>query len=119
MLLVDTCIWVNHLRKRLPDLQAALLADQVVCHPFVIGELACGNMHRRAEILLRLQQLPAIPKSEDDEVLYLIDHHRLMGRGLGLIDAHLLASCLLTGTALWTADRRLTQAARDLGLAVA
>lgn len=96
---------------------ASLLAgEKVHCHSFVIGELACGHLRNRAEILRLLAALPAAERAEDDEVIRFIDRHRLQGRGLGLIDMHLLASCTLSQSALWTFDAKLAKAAGELGL---
>ena len=80
---------------------------EVECHPFIIGELACGNLHPRAEILVLLRDLPLISAVEHDEALAFVDSHRLMGSGLGWLDVHLLASARLSSTLLWTRDRRL------------
>jgi hypothetical protein len=85
-------------------------------HPFVAGELACGNLRDRASILGDLDALPGSKLASNAEVLYLIEEHRLWGRGLGWIDAHLLASALLSGSRLWTLDARLAKAAAELGL---
>ena len=114
MVLVDTSVWVDHLRRGTPAL-AVLLADgEVACHPFVIGELACGNLRNRSEILALLPSLPSIPEVAHEELLRFIEGHRLMGRGLGLIDVHLLASAQLAAIPLWTLDRRLREAAIGL-----
>lgn len=119
MILADTSVWIDHLRKGSGRLQRLLLDDQVTCHPFVIGELACGNLRRRGEILDLLHRLPGVLKVTDAETLYMVDEHQLMGRGLGWVDMHLLASCLTTGARLWTRDRRLAEAAELLGVAAA
>ena len=116
MILVDTSVWVDHLREGDEELAELLRADQVACHPFVIGELACGSMRNREEILTLLSALSRLAKAEDREVLEFIDRHGLMGRGLGLIDIHLLASCMLAGIGLWTRDKILAQAASRVGL---
>ena len=108
--------WVDHLRRGDDELAELLRADEVACHPFVIGELACGSIRNREEVLALLSALPLVPKAEDREVLGLLDRYRLMGRGLGLIDIHLLASCTLAGVGLWTRDRTLAQAASLVGL---
>ena len=117
MMLVDTSVWIDHLRHGDPALNAALEAGQVWMHSFVLGELACGNLRPRAEVLGLLQALPAMPVSTDREVLFFIDQHELMGRGLGYVDVHLLASARLGGIPLWTRDKRLHTAAAELGLA--
>ena len=116
MILVDTSVWVDHLRRGRPDLDSHLLADSILCHPFVVGELACGNLKNRGEILLRLRRLPQAPVAHDDEVLKLIEGRRLMGRGISWIDAHLLSSALMAGAELWTFDRCLAAVARSLGV---
>ena len=116
MILADTSVWIDHLRHGNPRLKQLLLAESVVCHPFVIGELACGSLGNRGEILSLIQALPSMPVADGEEILYFIESHRLMGRGLGLIDVHLLASAQLGDTPLWTLDKRLRKAAQDLGL---
>ncbi|MDH4155232.1 MAG: VapC toxin family PIN domain ribonuclease, partial [Nitrospira sp.] len=90
--LVDTSVWVDHLRNDLPTLRHLLDQDLVVCHPLVIGELACSTMKRRAEVLGSLTALPTAPTIEYEELLTFIDTHKLFGQGLGWIDVHLLAS---------------------------
>lgn len=118
MILVDTSIWIDHLRNGDDDLVSLLEALQVLVHPFVVGELACGNLENRAEVLNLMGDLPGANAASDPEVLYFIDQHSLMGRGIGYIDAHLLAAVLLNPPArLWTRDKRLATIADDLGLA--
>ncbi len=117
MNLVDTSVWVNHFRRSSAKLSQLLADGQVLCHPFVIGELACGSLQNREEVLLLLAWLPVAEPADDNEVLAFIDRHRLFGRGLGWIDMHLLASALLSGAVLWTDDARLRRAALDLGIA--
>ena len=117
MVLVDTSIWVLHLAKGQARLKALLEKAEVVCHPYIIGELACGNIVNRTEILSLLEELPTAVVAEHEEVLRFVELHRLMGRGLGLIDVHLLASALLTKVPLWTADSRLREAAARLNIA--
>ena len=97
-------------------LRSLLQDDQVLCHPFVIGELACGNLHNRNEVLHLLEALPGVPIADHTEVLHLIDSHRLYGQGLGWIDAHLLASAVLSECELWTSDRLLHALADRVGL---
>ena len=116
MILADTSVWVRHLRQGDEELAELLRADRVACHLFVIGELACGNIRNRAELLTLLSALPLLPRVEDSEALEFIDRHRLMARGLGLIDIHLLASCALAGMGLWTRDKKLAQAAHRAGV---
>ena len=118
MILVDTSIWVDHLRSGDDGLVSMLNASQVCMHPFVLGELACGNLRQRTEILSLLKDLPGISVARDEEVLFYIERHELMGRGIGYIDAHLLAAVALeAGTRLWTRDKRLKKMAEGLGIA--
>lgn len=115
--LVDTSVWVDHLRTGSTPLSALLNENFVFCHPMVIGELACGQLQRRREILGWLGELPQSVAASHEEVLALIDRHGLAGRGLGWVDAHLLAATLLTPPVrLWTRDRRLRAVARALGV---
>ncbi len=117
MIVVDTSIWIDHLRVGDPGLAALLRDGQVLAHPFVIGELALGEMSRRSEILGLLHNLPQAKAATDDEVLNLVENEHLRGRGIGYVDAHLLAATLLTaGGRLWTRDKRLAGAATQLGL---
>jgi predicted nucleic acid-binding protein len=115
--LVDTSVWVDHFRRRNIRLVAALEAAQVLTHPFVIGELCCGNLTRRDEILGLLQSLPSPDLIEHAEVLEFVGAHRLFGRGLGWVDIHLLASARLARVPLWTLDKRLAAVTVDLGVA--
>jgi predicted nucleic acid-binding protein len=114
MVIVDTSIWVNHLRQGSRQLEKLLMDAEVMCHPFIIGELACGNLKNRTEIISLLQSLPMAPTIEFDEFLFFIDRNHLMGKGVGLVDVHLLASAQLKGIPLWTADKRLKSAADQL-----
>ncbi len=114
MVLVDTSVWVSHLREGNKTLEKLLEKGSVICHPFIAGELACGNMKNRKEILSLLQALPQATEAEHHEVMSFIEQHKLMGRGLGYIDVHLLASAMLTGAPVWTLDKRLHQVALDL-----
>ena len=116
MVLVDTSIWVAHFRQGSRQLEKLLMDAEVMCHPFIIGELACGNLKNRTEIISLLQSLPMAPTIEFDEFLFFIDRNQLMGKGVGLVDVHLLASAQLTGVPLWTADKRLKSAADQLAL---
>lgn len=117
MILVDTSVWVDHLRTNDEDLVALLKANRVVTHPFVIGELACGSLRNRKEVLRLLRDLPKMPVAHDDEALFFIERHALMGRGMGYIDAHLLAATTLADPArLWTRDKRLKKIAMTLAL---
>lgn len=114
--LVDTSVWVDHLRKRNPTLVELLEQVQVWTHSFVIGELACGNLSQRSKLLSTLAELPQAPVAAHEEVLAFVEARRLMGRGLGWIDIHLLASATLANLALWTTDKRLLTVAADLQL---
>lgn len=116
MVLVDTAIWVSHLKKGDTGLKALLEDGEVLCHPFIIGELACGNLKNRAEILSLLQALPQAKVAGHDEVMEFIEIHRLSGAGLGYVDVHLLASALLSKATLWTTDKSLSAAAKKLGI---
>jgi len=117
MVLVDTSIWVTHLRQGTRQLEKLLMDAEVMCHPFIIGELACGNLKNRNEIISLLQSLPMARTIEFDEFLFFIDRNHLMGKGVGFVDVHLLASAQLTGVPLWTVDKRLKSAADRLTLA--
>jgi predicted nucleic acid-binding protein len=116
MVLADTSVWVAHFREGHPGLVTLLTDGLVLMHPFVSGELACGNLKDRTTILADLNALPAVTGAEDSEVMQLIEDRRLWGRGLGWVDAHLLAAALLSNCRLWTLDKRLDKAATDLGL---
>lgn len=116
MLLVDTSVWIAHLRYGDIGLAPFLEKGHVACHPFVIGELACGNLRNRSETLSLLRKLPMAILAEHNEVMELIDSRGLMGKGLGYVDAHLLASAILTRISLWTLDRKLAEAAAKLDL---
>lgn len=117
MILVDTSVWIAHLRSGLRELAAVLDADLALVHPLVLGELACGNLARRGEVLALMRDLPALPRADDTEVLYFIERNRLMGLGIGYVDAHLLAATALAPpTRLWTRDKRLRTVADDMDL---
>ena len=117
MILVDTSVWVDHLRRPNSEMIERLTVRDVLIHPFVIGELACGALPDRS-VLQRLDDLPQIVQATHDEVLSLIESHGFMGRGIGYIDAHLLASVIKDVSAsLWTRDRRLAQISEELGVA--
>ena len=116
MFLVDTSVWVEHFRNGVPALATQLAEGVVLMHPCVSGELACGNLKNRAAVLSDLNVLPRAEVATDAEVMALIEKRKLWGRGLGWMDAHLLASALLSRCRLWTTDKRLLQAAADLAL---
>jgi predicted nucleic acid-binding protein len=118
MILVDTSVWIDHIRRRDPELTELLNAGKVLAHPFVIGELALGSIRDSNHLLREMKNLPAIVVARDDEVLRLITNNALGGSGIGYVDAHLLAAVRLTpGSALWTRDRRLAVASDRLSLA--
>ena len=117
MILVDTSVWIDHFRRSSKRLSALLDEEAVYTHPFVLGELACGNMKNRKEIIALLRALPSTQKASDDEIVYFIEKHRLGGRGIGLIDVHLLASCFISECLLYTLDKRLHEVAEDLNVA--
>jgi len=116
MILADTSVWIQHFRHGDPKLAEYLSQELVVMHPFIAGELACGNLKNRVAILRDLEALPAATPVSDAEALRFLESRRLWGRGLGWIDVHLLASAILSGCELWTLDRRLEEAAREIGL---
>ena len=117
MVLVDTSVWIAHFNKRNSSLVELLSNGLVACHPFIIGELACGRLKNREEIISLMQALSTVREVTHEEILRFIEARKLMGMGIGLIDVHLLASTLLTGIMLWTYDRKLQTAARKLGIA--
>ena len=116
MVLVDTSVWVAHLREMHANLASLLNDGEVACHPFIVGDLACGNLKNRTIILSLLEALPMVAAAEHEEVLTFIDSHRLMGKGLGYVDVHLLASTVLSRLPLWTFDKKLEQVADMLGV---
>jgi predicted nucleic acid-binding protein len=114
MILADTSVWVDHLSRGSAALAALLDEQQVVMHPWVIGELACGDIRNRRQILDLLGALPPATVASDAEVLAMIEARKLMGRGLGWVDVHLLASAILSGTRIWSRDKQLAAAASNL-----
>lgn len=114
MILVDSSVWIDHLRHGNEDLRKLLAESHVLCHPFVVGELACGTLKDRQETLALLQALPQAELAETTEVLKLIEDNRLHGKGIGWVDAHLLTAALLSHTLIWTFDRQLESAAKSL-----
>lgn len=117
MILADSSIWIDHLRSNDPTLQALLENEEIVTHPFVIGELSLGHIPRYDEIMKMLSDLPAIARADDGEIRHLIRSRRLYGTGIGYVDAHLLASIMISRSdRLWTRDRRLHRIAEGMGL---
>lgn len=117
MILLDTSVWIDHLRRGDAQVVSVLQSGLVLAHPFVVGELACGQLKARVEILGLLAALPQAKVAQEQEVLLFIERHGLMGRGIGYIDAHLLAATALTeGARLWTRDKRLDALAHELEL---
>lgn len=118
MILVDTSVWVAHLRKGGVGLADFLTKALVLVHPFVVGELACGDLRNRARILSDLEALPSAVSATHEEVVELIEDRKLWGLGIGWVDVHLLASALLSHCQLWTLDRNLVRAAGAAGVNV-
>lgn len=117
MILVDTSVWIDHLRKGDTRLKGFLEQSKVLTHPMIIGELACGNIRNRTEVLHLLDNLPGAQRASDDEVRYFIDENKLMGRGVGFVDFHILVSVALSPpTLLWTRDKSLKKIALEIGL---
>jgi hypothetical protein len=115
--LVDTSVWVDHLRSGNPELKDLLNRNRVVIHPMIIGELACGNLKNRRSLMTLWTSLNSLMPASHDEVLYFIEHQRLMGKGIGYVDVHLLASItLISDVALWTRDKRMESVASNMGL---
>lgn len=116
MVLVDTSVWVSYLKDGNAELAKLLNGGGVLCHPFIIGELSLGNLKEREIILSYLKLLPMSVEAEYEEVLLFIENSRLMGKGIGYVDAHLLASAVLTDVPVWTFDKKLAQAADSLNI---
>lgn len=114
MILADTSVWVDHIRGSVPRLAELLVEGQILMHPFVAGEIACGNLRDRSKVLEALAELPGASVAAHEEVLRLVDDRRLWGKGITWIDAHLLAAALITGCRLWTLDARLQTTAQGL-----
>src|SRR5579872_1126513 len=118
MVLVDSSVWIEHFRKGHPGLVSLLNDASVLTHPFIIGELACGNLKHRTVILDNLRELPVAAVATHEETLDLVPDRKLQGRGIGWVDAHLIASALLSDCPLWTLDERLYKAAAGAGVNV-
>ncbi len=116
MVLVDTSVWVSHLRHGNSKLQKLLQEGRVASHPFIIGELACGNISNRTEIISLMQALPMLDAVEHEELLLFIEHNKMMRKGLGFVDVHLLAATMLAGIPLWTQDKKLKKACSQLSI---
>jgi predicted nucleic acid-binding protein len=116
MTLVDTSVWIDHFRRDNPLLRELLVNGKVAVHQFIIGELACGNLRNRTEILHLLSELPRATTADHDEVLSFMERNRLYGTGMGWIDAHLIASALLTNLSVFTYDKAIGEAAARLGI---
>lgn len=118
MIVPDTSIWIDHIHHSDPQLAELLTGRKILVHPFVVGEIALGSMKRYDAIVKSLLTLPAAPVATGEEVRFMVRRHSIMGSGIGYVDAHLLASCLLTDDAqLWTRDKRLQAVALDVGVA--
>jgi predicted nucleic acid-binding protein len=118
VILVDTSVWIDHLRSADSSLASLLEAGRVLTHPFVVGELALGHLRQRQLILASLHDLPEANVATDREVFHFIEQKALMGLGIGFVDVHLLAATQLTaGSTFWTRDKRLSLVAGQLGLA--
>jgi predicted nucleic acid-binding protein len=119
VILADTSIWIDHLRSGDAQLQAELMRDAVLMHPFIAAELALGSLRNHTAILQEIDSLPSAIQARDEEARQLIEQRALFGRGIGFVDAHLLASVLITPhTLLWTRDRRLRTVAESLAVHV-
>lgn len=116
MVLVDTSIWVDHFKHRVSLLEDLLNSGEVVTHPFIIGELACGNLRNRIEILNLLSALPTLQIASHSEALRLIATRSLHGKGIGWVDIHLLSSALLNHIPLWTRDKKLNAVAKAMDI---
>jgi predicted nucleic acid-binding protein len=116
MILVDTSVWIDHFRNGNKILSDLLVNGDVYTHPFVVGELACGNLKNRKNILSLFSNLSSVYVADNQEALHFIEKNHLMGKGLGLIDIHLLASCIISDALLWTLDKRLAAAAHQMRL---
>jgi predicted nucleic acid-binding protein len=116
VILVDSSIWIEHLRRENATVSSLLSSRSILVHPFVIGEIAVGNLRNRRRVLDTLRDLPAAVVASDEEALHFIDRYLLAGRGLGYIDVHLLAAARLSHSVVWTADKRLQASAELLSL---
>jgi predicted nucleic acid-binding protein len=117
MILVDTSVWADHIRQKNDRMSTLLKDGQILIHPYVVGELALGNLHNRAVYLASFESFPPAIIARDDEFMAMIDAHQLHGTGIAYIDAHLLASSRLSFAKLWTNNKRLQLVAERFGLA--
>jgi predicted nucleic acid-binding protein len=118
MILADTSVWINHLDKPSEVMSRLLLEDRILLHPFVIGEVALGNLRNRHAILASLQKMPTLPVTDESDVLTMITSHNLFGSGVGYVDCHLLSSVALAKARLWTSDKRLAAAATKMNVSI-
>ena len=116
MILVDTSVWISHLRRHNQQLDDLLDSELIFCHPLIIGEISCGHLQNRSLILSLFEELPQVSTATHQEALIFIERHGLMGRGLSFIDIHLLASCQIEDLTIWTQDKLLQRAAQVLHL---
>lgn len=116
LILVDTSVWIRHLREGDNDLALLLENGLVACHPFIIGELACGGIKNRYEIINLLNDLPSVFQLEHDEIMEFIDNRKIMNQGIGYVDAHILGSAIVSETRLWTLDKSLRKIAEKLSI---
>ena len=116
MILVDTSVWIDHFHHSDQNLKELLLGNQVCIHPFILGELSCGNISNRKEILSLLRTLRSIDLALDEEVFLFIEERKLYGKGLGFIDIHILASAIINHVPIWTRDKSLKRVAGELGV---
>jgi len=116
MVLVDTSVWIRHLREGDSDLEQPLNNGEVMCHPYIVDELACGNMKNRHEVLSLLQLLPPATLARHEEILQFIEMNHLMGKGLGYIDVHLAVSAVLSGVPILSYDKKLNEVSEELGI---
>jgi predicted nucleic acid-binding protein len=116
LVLVDTSVWINHLREGDKNLAILLQNELVACHPFIIGELACGNMKNRNEIINLLNALPSTPLLEHDEIMDFIEGRNIINQGIGYVDVHILGSAIISETPLWTLDKSLKKIAKQMAI---
>jgi predicted nucleic acid-binding protein len=117
MVLVDTSVWISYLRDGNAEMARLLNDARVMCHPFIIGEIACGNLKNRNEVLFLLKNLPQVAQADHSEVLYFIERNGLIGKGSGYVDMHLSASAVMAAVPIWTLDKRFSLINQRLGIA--